>query len=311
MRFSAVNIIALIPVCISCAPLVYADVIPITAPSTSWSVVGYPGNADAFDGSNDQQTGNARSDADIVGNSTTPAFYNHFNPGTPGSSTDGDLMFRVRLGTPGGSGANPAFANNLFVGIDADSNGSLDLYVAVNNQGGNDQLAIYGTGTGANTSPNTMSISGPNVTYTETATNFHYAPVDTPALDLDADGNTDYHLSFAIPFADIVSQMALVSGINVTDTTPLSFVLATSTQTNSFNQDISGIGRNYNGATSWTGLGVLSTPQPLNSGGAAVPEPSSFALLALSLPAGWYARRRKRKAEETADDTETDEIPEA
>lgn len=52
--------------------------------------------------------------------------------GTQSSATDGTLFFRARLGT---AGAGIVFDVNLFVGLDANGDGALDLYLGVHNEG--------------------------------------------------------------------------------------------------------------------------------------------------------------------------------
>ena len=259
----------------------------ITQPTSSWTAITYSG-PNQYDYAGDQQTGDHSSD--ITGDSSNPALYMLSDPGTSGSSTDGTLFFRARLGT---AGAGNVFDRNLFVGLDANGDGALDLYVGVHNQGSADELAIYGPGSGANVSPNTTTISGPDVSYTETALNYHYAAVDTPTTDVDGDGNTDFFLSFGIPFADIVAQLA-VQSIGIDDTTDLAFVLATATQDNSFNQDVNGLPKNYDNSATWSDLGALS--DPIAPAAAAVPEPHSLFLMGLSVICGFGLVRQRRLA---------------
>src|SRR6185437_9981222 len=53
--------------------------------------------------------------------------------------------------------------------------------------------------------------------------------------------------------------------------TTLTYVVATATQANSLNQDLNGVGPNYDPSQTWSQLGVLSNP--MTAGGlAAVPE---------------------------------------
>ncbi|OYP30345.1 hypothetical protein CGZ80_22960 [Rhodopirellula sp. MGV] len=272
------------------APQPFSHAATVTDLTPSWNAVQFagPGQSDYFD---DQQTGNARSISDIVGNSSNPSFFYQFDDGgTPGNWTDGSLLFRVRLGAGDSSG----FSRNLFVGMDANQDGALDLYVGVHNQGSADELAIYGTGSDLNISPNTTSITGPLQTFAETASNYHYAAVDTAETDLDSDRETDYFLSFALPYQSIVDWMQTESAISIDQSSSLSFVLATATQDNSFNQDLNGVPKTYDGSMTWQELGALSVGTS-PSGISAIPEPSAgLALLLGSMTVFVRSRRRSK-----------------
>ena len=248
-----------------------ASVVDLTAPTTSWTAILYSNNNP--DPSNDQQTG--ASEGDIVGNAAHPSAYTMFgDAGTP-SLTDGTLGFRIRLGAD----TNPiGFKTALFVGIDANSDGKLDLFLGVNNSGSADTIGIWNPGTGANVSPSTTSmVATPLVSYTPTASNYYWSPVTTTndpsvgsATDLDGGGQNDYFLGFAIPFSDIVAQLA-AAGITFDQNSSLTYVVATATQANSLNQDLNGVSGSVNSSLTWSQLGVLSNPMTA-AGMAAVPE---------------------------------------
>ena len=165
------------------------------------------------------------------------------------------------------------------MGIDANRDGALDLFVGVNNSGAADTIGLWNPGNGANTSPNTTSIvSTPLVSYTQNATNYHWAAVNTTidpivgtATDIDGGGQTDRFLSFGVPFNDVVTQLAArgVSGID--ENSSFSYVMATATQANSLNQDLNGIPKTYDGAATWSTLGALADPLSA-SGVAIIPE---------------------------------------
>jgi len=115
-----------------------ATISSVTDPTTNWTAVPVIG----FDVSADQQTGQA--DADLVGIVADPGFYTAFD-GT-------NIYFRARLGavTNGGS-----FKGLLWIGIDANNDGALDLFIGVNNQGSTTQIGFFAPGAGLNNSPST------------------------------------------------------------------------------------------------------------------------------------------------------------
>ena len=80
-----------------------------------------------------------------------------------------------------------------------------------------------------------------------------------------------------------------ITGID--DRSTFSYVIATSTQGNSLNQDLNGVGANYNGASTWGALGALGDPV---SPFAVVPEVNpAFAVIALL---GVIIAHRQRKS---------------
>ena len=285
------------------SPKLNATVVDVTSSTTGWTAIRYSNNNP--DPSNDQQTGS--SEGDIVGNLFHASVYTAFgDAGTP-SLTDGTLAFRIRIGAD----VNPnGFKTAVFVGIDANSDGKLDLFVGVINSGAADTIGLWNPGTGANISPSTTSIvSTPLVSYTQTASNYSWVPVTTTIdptvgtdLDLDGGGDNDYFLTFAVPFGDIVTQLnALgISGFNQNST--LTYVIATATQANSLNQDLNGVDKNYDGNSTWSTLGVLSE-QMTPTGISAVPEmnPAAWvALLAALLIGDRLLRSRRIRAREVS-----------
>jgi hypothetical protein len=232
----------------------------------------------------DQQTGSA--EGDLVGNAANPTIYEAFNPGTKASLTDGTLFFRARLGAD----ASPLgqFKGAFFAGIDANADGRLDLFLGVDNSGSTNAVGIWMPGTGQNVSPNTTTIVNPAAkTYTETATNYHFAAVSSvlqpgvTQFDINADGKTDQFLSFAVPFQDVVAQLSSSGIAGVNEDTKLRYVFATATQANSLNQDIGGVGKTFDPNATWASLGVFSQSAAVRS--FALCEPSTLAMLLLAL----------------------------
>jgi len=182
----------------------------------------------------------------------------------------------------------------FWIGIDANGNGALDLFIGVNNQGSTKVLQFQTPGSGANNSPSTTTIGAalPQYRITENSSNFHYASVSTALqpglvnLDLNSDTNTDSFLTFRIPFAgaagtaSLQGAMAGIAGITISETTPLSYVIATSTQQNSLNQDIGGLPKTFDGTQTWRQLGGITVPLNLdgtvNEPPVVIPEPSTW-----------------------------------
>ncbi len=236
----------------------------------------------------DQQTGVPA--GDIVGVGTNYGLLVTMNDNGTAIRTDGTLGFRLRLDAAGGPANKPAFDRAAWIGIDADINGSVDVFLGLNMSGSATELGVYSPGTDANTSPSTTSIA--STAYRPTtisASTYDYRPVDfandggtTNDVTTTTAGDPDYYVSFMLPFADVVSFLAGKS-INITDQSPLRYVSATSTQGNSLNQDLGGVNGGVNSATTWVNLGGFT--QTVYASGTAVPEPSGFMLMAmLSFP---------------------------
>lgn len=265
----------------------------IDSPTTFWTPISYAGLVpDYYD---DEQTGDTESD--IVGDAVNPAVYTQFDDnGTPGDNSDDVLALRVRIGA---TKAPAGFSRFVGVGIDADQNGSLDIFLAVDNGGGGDHLEIFGPGTDLNISPSTTSIESVSpipYTYAEDATNYDWSPIDAildptaTGFDLDGDGKTDHFISWAIPFQDVIDQLAATGITGFDENSPVSYVAGTSTQSNAFNQDLGGPQGGTTSGETWAALGALSNPYTVS--GVLVPEPGSFELVALGILGLTTFRRR-------------------
>jgi hypothetical protein len=275
-----------------------ASMVNVNSSTSEWTAIRYGGNA-GFDVAVDQQTGSA--EGDIVGNAQHGSVYTYFGDGNPLSLTDGDLAFRMRLGA---DAAPAGFKTAMFVGIITNpASGRIDLFVGVNNSGQNNQVGIWNPGSGLNTSPNTTTIVSPAlVNYGITSSNYSWMGVtsanDPTATNFDIDGGgaQDYFLSFSIPFSDIVAQLAARGITGIDQNSSFAYVIATSTQGNSLNQDLNGVGANYNGNSTWGQLGALSDPhQPIG----AVPELNpamGAALLLLGVIAHRHLQQRRLRA---------------
>ncbi|PYJ08397.1 MAG: hypothetical protein DME25_01625, partial [Verrucomicrobia bacterium] len=65
-------------------------------------------------------------------------------------------------------------------------------------------------------------------------------------------GETDFFLSYFVPFADVVSALQTVGVSGVTTNSYFRYVIASSTQPNSLNQDLNGLNGGINSTTGFT-----------------------------------------------------------
>lgn len=262
----------------------------VSDPSTLWNPLGAN-----YDFMADQQTGDPASD--IVGTGSDFGFFTTFNDNGNASRTDGTLGFRIRLDDHGGNSNNISFSRNAWIGMDADFDGDLDAFLGLNMQGSAAILGIYAPGAGSNTSPNTTSIANnASITYPITSSNYNYRPVNyltdggtTNDLTTNKSGDTDYYVSFMVAFSDVVAFLKSRS-ISITDQSPVRYVVATSTQSNSLNQDLGGVNGGINSNTTWTQNGGF-TPV-VDATGIAIPEPGPHLLAIAGILASSFIRRR-------------------
>lgn len=256
--------------------------IDMTSSVTNWNAVSYGGLYPDY--YNDQQTG--QYDSDIVGTNNAPAFYTKFDNAGTTNLTDGTLAFRVRM-----SGSSKTYWENvLFIGMDADQNGSIDLFAGLYK---NNTVNLYYPGTGLNVSPSTTTISPAFYSTAAVSSNYSFVAVSSvnafgQPTDIDLNGQTDYFVSFSISFAQIVSGLA-ATNIVINENSPMVFLAATATQQNSMNQDLNGPPKNFDGSWTWTQLGASSTP--ITPTGVTVPEPAVAGLFALGCLTLRYIRR--------------------
>lgn len=272
----------------------HANCATVSGFSTQWTPL--IGNYDTL--------GDAPVSGDIVGGGVNYGLFTTFNDNGSASNTDGNLGFRIRLDVAGGTNTSPAFDRAAYIGIDADLNGSVDVFIGINYSGSKTDLGIYSPGVGTNTSPSTTTISTTpyKAVYAISTANVNYRPVNsgfgadggdnndlTPNAS-NANADPDYYISFMVPFADVVGFLATRS-INITDQTSLRYIAATSTQANSINQDIGGVNGGTSSTSTWAALGGF-TPVVNASGTVVVPEISTSLLTLAGLALAMSRRKR-------------------
>lgn len=247
---------------LACAELAQAQ-FAVNSPATEWVPVPY--RASAVVDFNNDQVNTGTGEFDVVGNTSLPAFYTKFAPGA--SSTTGTLYYRVRIGK-GGGGDYPKI---LVIGIDANQDGKVDLFVGTDND-----IRIWKPKAAATQiSPATTALDTVIKKYGRNTTNYKWAAVNTvsnkpginldpeadtaPEQDLNSNGNTDYFLSFSLPFADLVAALGS-RGISFNSATPVTYVLGTSNDDHGIKQDLAGASGGTTSALPFASLGVLTQP---------------------------------------------------
>ncbi len=242
----------------------------IASASSYWSIAFQGANNDYF---MDQQTGQAASD--LVGDATHPVLYRYYDPSTTyGDHTHGMLFFRARIGGKNSTGsAWGPFDNVLSIGLDFNTLtspfGKMDMFVMLDVHNPTGQIGVALAGAGANTSPDTTTVgnflagtTADVVRNTNSAVyNFQYVGAADGPVDLESNGATDGWVSFGLPFNYVVSA-ANQMGLSITDATPIHWGFGTSTQPNSFNQDVNGT---LNRTDPWTTIYNGTDPTPVGS----------------------------------------------
>lgn len=296
MIYSRIRICTFVSAVLACAPFA-KGAISVSDQSDNGIWVEVLGN---FDYNADQQTGQSSSDIigvapDASGHSTDPGFFTAYD------GVDDELAFRVR--TNAQNGTKSYYGGYLWVGIDVDNDYAVDAYVNYTSSNAGSLVRIFGPGTGANDRPSTTTVVAPtntNNTYewtdptysnyrAVTGTDWDGAPVGT-TNDAGGDGNTDWYASFKIDYdflllflqdsAEMGANAFSAAEVSGFDPTQFGFIVASSTQPNSLNQDIGGIDGNTD--TAW-----IDGPM------GPIPEPSSSMMLMLG---GMSLLLRRRRA---------------
>ncbi len=236
----------------------------------------------------DHQTG--LSQGDFVSSPGNPGFFiQTFTIG----STD-YLAFRIVMDNL------PSNSNlNIRLGLDADINGSIDLFFGPTFSGATfTGISFVAPGTGLNISPSTTSVNPtPVLTIAPANAFFHSASVNQTNYPGWVTQNTsaDGMLSFAVPIANINSALAAVgSSATVTSTSLLRWVAFTANQQNSINQDVYGLGNTKDKIVADTIYASFS--QIMNPQGQPIPEPGAYGVLLGFGLSGLFLLRRRRRA---------------
>ncbi|MEX0330510.1 MAG: hypothetical protein AB3N64_03720 [Puniceicoccaceae bacterium] len=263
--------------------------IPIFSPTTEWNPITYPGVTSDYP--SDTQASSL--DLDLVGDVTHAAFYTRFDATPSPQAPEGEVGYRLRMA---GNQSPATFAGQAWIGADVNSDGALDLFVGANNN----TVSINFAGADSNTSPNTTSIdSTPFWSASVSATNFSWTEnnssldPDGTNFDIDNGGETDYFLTFIVPFDQLAAAVNSLSlGFTFDNTSPLAYIAATATQGQTLNADLNGVNGTA-GTLSWTELDAIS-PEVGIDGEPAVPEPGLTALI-VALAGGFFLFVQKRR----------------
>ncbi len=279
-------------------------VIALNAPTGDFVAVPLNGASDPFLDEQSQGKG-----LDLVGGvGGFDAFYVGFNDNGGASATDGELVFRVRLG----GAKHGAFSSFVDVGLDIDG-GGLDYIIQFAGQNPNEIQIFRATGTTANNTALGVALYpelAESVEYlaggNAATANAYFAAVSDvtdvapdpdfsgDVTDIDENDGTDYFLTFSLDFNYLVQVVradatsgGLDSGYQLFDDTfTFGMLVTTSQDGNNVNGDFGGINGNEAGSGDVPFVSVggdpsgpgLSSPF-LPDGAAFVPEPRTYALL--------------------------------
>ncbi|MEN9360488.1 MAG: hypothetical protein RL095_2023, partial [Verrucomicrobiota bacterium] len=254
-----------------------------------WTAVMYGSGKDP-DG--DSQAGAA--DTDIIGDSAHGSFYVAYDDRGTAATSDDYLAFRLRIDNPTSSSY---FGGVAVVGMDANSDGKIDIFMSVDGRNNAQAVKLLDPGTGLNNSPSTTTTSPLptgwlpnngvypfsntaiyNVSAVSALTDPHWGPsgiVGGSPGDLTGDGKPDGFVSWKIPMADLATVLAKPSPTDKSGTvgprgttgiagftkdTTVSYVSFTQTQPGPINGDLNGVGASYDKNASFASLGAFTAP---------------------------------------------------
>ncbi len=321
------------------APLVaHAQTMTVTDANSTFNAVYKFGNGSLTylsDPSPDQQTGTGGTggDSDFVGvNTDSPTnndigFMMKFGKLASDPTGPDYVMFRFRLDTFRSQGYNTDTMLGIDVGEGLDSTKStvfgqtnidVDLFFGVQLVGNDVKTVFQNPGNDLNVSPSTTSLGNPYGGVTVTANTFSYID-STTGTNASTDGSTtngtnDALLTFAITFQSLQDALYAVrtgaggqniNAFTISDTTPLRWIGFTSTQSNSINQDMYGVGKlsDINPDYAPNGVATTNRDTPFSIFSSAytdphghVPEPATYGLIFMPLTAlSILAYRHRRK----------------
>lgn len=237
-----------------------ASPINLAGSTADWTPVQ---SSDSHDPKNDSQS--SRGETDLVGDGTHTLLYAKYDTKDTATESDDEIGFRLRIGA---TDADGGFGSLGAVGVDANSDGIVDLFLAYDGRA-TPTVSIFEPGPGGNDTPASTSLQNAVVAAgAETDISLVDATTDPTATDTDLndDGNTDAFVSFKFLFSSLKDQMSSVSGISLSKDSALQFATFTLTQENAIDGDIGGISGSNADTDSFTDLGIFSkavTPSAL------------------------------------------------
>jgi len=240
----------------------------------------------------DSQAGAA--DTDIIGDTTHASLYFAYDDNaTAGDTSDDYLVYRMRIDNPT---SNTYFGGVAIVGMDANLDGRIDLFMSVDGRNNTQAVKLMEPGTGLNNSPSTTTTSNLpigwlpsngiysfsdtsiyNVSAVSAATDPHWgaSSLGGSASDLTGDGKTDVFVSWKIRLSDIATVLAKPSPVDrngnygprgstgiqgFNENTVAQYVSFTQTQPGPINGDLNGVGASYDKNATFAALGTFSPP---------------------------------------------------
>jgi large repetitive protein len=232
----------------------------------------------------DSQAGAA--DTDIVGDASHGSLYTRYDDNGTASTSDDTLLFRMRIGNPT---SNTNFAGVGIVGMDANGDGKVDLFMTVDGRNNTRAVLLMDPGTQANISPSTTSTSllptgwlPNNGIYPFSAGNYLVAGVDsgndphwTGDNDLDDDLKQDAFVTWRVSMPDLATVLAKPSPLDKSgnygprgatgiagydQNTVVRYVNFTQTQHGPINGDLNGVGPSYDRNATFASLGAFTAP---------------------------------------------------
>jgi hypothetical protein len=330
-RLSLFSVASLATLFILCAP--QANATAVWQNTDYWyNLRRIQNQSNVFDHGKDAQTGDPR--AELVGDADNPGFYFGYESDPSNALNGGRLMFRVRVAawdtntndksTPGNFGGE--YGSSLFIGIDGNGDGAIDIFVAADDRGSSAQNGVKifypncpsgstdcfkgpsSTNLGAQTG-STALFNAPGVaknfdwrqvnSTSDPRTSQGEAPLNQNVTHSSVGSNSNYQnidgfFSFAVSLADVRTALAnnpnAVGRItNFNSGTSMRFIAVTAQQENSFNQDTGGCD---NTATIASWACALSDPVTPNLIVGPTPEPGTSLLLVSGIGLFAFSRRR-------------------